>query len=471
MPRRIAALVQNASTLQILNVIRENAPTEFYKQIPKIETLDEVSKVGAAIEGNPGLANYYASALLNQIALMRTQSATFNNAYNVLKKGYINYGETVEDIFVGMSRVLNFNPDKVNEREFQRYLPDVKSVFHTINWRVLYPVTIDEYSLTQAFTSAEGVNEFIAKIVNQIYTGYEYDEFLLFKYLIIKQATSGKIACINYGSSTKPSDAAIAFRSASNLFRFISTKYNAAHVKNNTPIDRQVIFMDARFNAKYDVDVLAGAFNMDRADFIGRLFLIDDFTTFDNERWSEIRAASNGLEEVTAAELALMQNVVAIMFDENWFQVYDNKNKFSEKYVASGDYWNYFYHVNKTISWSPWSNSLAFVDSTATISIPDSVTGEIRTKDINSDATVLGIVIEPVSAGLQPDYAQLVQTENMVKAGIGIASWGGVFIPSTQTATEITLQCRIGSQIYEATTTITSASAVGTDITFNKVTA
>ena len=45
-----------------------------------------------------------------------------------------------------------------------------------------------------------------------------------------------------------------------------------------------VIFMDADFNAEFDVDVLSAAFNMEKADFMGRLFLIDDFTSFDNER-------------------------------------------------------------------------------------------------------------------------------------------------------------------------------------------
>lgn len=468
MPRRISAHVQNASTLDILNIIRENAPTDLYNQIPKIEKMKDVSKIGAAIEGNPGLANYYISALINQVALIRVQSATFNNPYNLLKKGYINFGETIEDIYVGMARVLNFNPNAANEREFKRYLPDVKSVFHTINWRVVYPITIDEYSLRQAFMSEEGVNDFIAKIVNQIYVAYEYDEFLLFKYLIIKSVTSGKINCTSFDTVNSPISAAEAFRAMSNLFKFVSSSYNAAHVPNNAPVERQAIFMDARFNAKYDVNVLAGAFNMDKADYIGRLFLIDDFSTFDNTRWSEIRKTSTGLEEVTQEELNLMRDVPAILFDENWFQCYDNKNKFTEKYSASCDYWNYFYHVNKTISYSPWANAIAFVNSDVNVDSPDTITGEIRTKEISEDAIVLGVVVEPEQPSLQPDYARLIQTEDMVKAGIGVASWGGIFIPTEQVATEITLQAIINNTSYTATASITSSSTVGTTITFNK---
>ena len=47
----------------------------------------------------------------------------------------------------------------------------------------------------------------------------------------------------------------------------------------------------------------------------------------------------------TAAELALMDKVKAILVDEDWFQVYDNLAQFTEKFIASGLRWNYFYHT------------------------------------------------------------------------------------------------------------------------------
>ena len=94
--------------------------------------------------------------------------------------------------------------------------------------------------------------------------------------------------------------------------------------------------MDSYFNAQYDVNVLASAFNMDKATFQGSLFLIDNWTTFDNERFDVIRANSDMLEEVTSDELAILNNVKAVIVDEEWFQVYDNQTKFTEVYVSSG---------------------------------------------------------------------------------------------------------------------------------------
>ena len=149
--------------------------------------------------------------------------------------------------------------------------------------------------------------------------------------------------------------------------------------------------MDAMFNAQYDVNVLASAFNMDKADFMGRLFLIDNWTEFDNERFDVIRANSDGVEEVTTDELALLKNVKAVILDENWFQVYDNNNKFTEKYVASGLYWNYFYHTWKAVSNSPFANACVFVTGDATITLPETITAHVDAKDESDTATVFTI--------------------------------------------------------------------------------
>lgn len=362
MPKRIAQSTLNASTIDILNVIRQNASYDYQQSVPEVTQASDIPKVGEIIYGTPAFANQFINALVNRIAIVRVQSATFNNPYSALKKGYLEFGETIEDIFVSIAKVVDYSAEKAAGREFKRTLPDVKSAFHVMNWRVMYPVTIQDEDLKLAFLSIDGVQNLIAKIVESVYTAAEYDEFLLFKYLMIKAVTHGKLYPVTFdGSDLK--NAAKVFRGVSNLLPFMKTEFNEAHVKTSTPKERQVIFMDALFNAEFDVDVLSAAFHMEKADFMGRLHLIDDWTTFDNERFEIIRENSDGIEEVTDEELALMADVKAIILDENWFQVYDNKNQFTEKYVSAGLYWNYFYHTWKTVSNSPFANAVAFVDT------------------------------------------------------------------------------------------------------------
>lgn len=470
MARRIAVNTLNATTMDILNVIRQNASYDYQQNVPEVTKFSDVPKVGEIIYGTPAFANQFINALVNRIALVRVQSATFNNPYSILKKGYLEFGETVEDIFVSIANVVDFNVEKAEKREFKRTIPDVRSAFHTMNWRVMYPVTIQDEDLKQAFLSIDGVQNLIAKIVDSVYTAAEYDEFLLFKYLLIKAISHGKMLPTSIGDGTDLKESAVAFRGTSNVLPFMATKYNESGVKTNTPKERQVIFMDALFNAQFDVNVLASAFNMDKADFMGRLFLIDDWTTFDNDRFNVIREASDGIEEVTTEELDLLADVKAVILDENWFQVYDNNNKFTEKYSASGLYWNYFYHVWKTVSNSPFANAVVFVTSTATITPLAEITVEISDKSVSEDAVTLTLQGKANGATLEPNNINFIQTESLTTAGIAVHPFGALMIPASQVATEIAIECEINGVKYaNAKTKVTSASNVGDTVILTKV--
>ena len=467
MAKRIATSTLNATTLDILNVIRQNASYDYQQSVPVVDKASDIPKVGEIIYGTPAFSNQFINALVNRIAVVRVQSATFNNPYSILKKGYLEFGETVEDIFVSIAKAVDYTPEKASEREFKRTLPDISSAFHTMNWRVMYPVTIQDEDLRQAFLSVDGVTDLIAKIVDTVYTAAEYDEFLLFKYLLIKAISHGKMKPVAIDNDTDLTASAVAFRSASNILPFMSSEYNEANVKTNTPKSRQIIFMDAKFNAQYDVNVLASAFNMGKADFMGRLFLIDNWTDFDNERFDVIRANSDGIEEITSAELELLKDVKAVLLDENWFQVYDNNNKFTEQYVASGIYWNYFYHVWKTVSSSPFANAIVFVANKADIALPASLTCKCINKDISDEAIVLAFNADTDAASLKPNSVHFVQTEALTSKGIAVQKYGVVIIPKSAAAEEITIVAEIEGTEYTSTTT-TSDINVGDTLALSK---
>ena len=75
--------------------------------------------------------------------------------YADLKKGYLEFGETVEEVFVNIAKAREFSVEKAAAREFKRTLPDVRSAFHCMNWKVQYPVTIQDEDLRMAFQGAE----------------------------------------------------------------------------------------------------------------------------------------------------------------------------------------------------------------------------------------------------------------------------------------------------------------------------
>ena len=480
MAHLVAQSKLNASTIDILNVIRENASLEYQSKVPVVSNVDDIVKVGQIIYGTPSFQNQFVSALVNRIGLVLANSASFNNPYRDLKKGVLDYGELIEDIFVGIAQVVEYDPSKAESREFARTFPDVKSAFYKVNWRVMYPLTIQDSDLEMAFLSNGDVAGFITKLIDSIITANEYDEFLLFKYLIIKAVAHGKMYPIAVDGSDLKSVAS-EFKATRNKTKFMKRDYNEAGVRNNIADEDLCIFMDADFDAQFDVNVLASAFNMDKADFLGRRYLIDDFTTFDNERWEIIRqntiiemkgeTAQNGgvIEPVTDAELALMANVKGVMLDEQWFQVYDKKSIMKEKEVASGLYWNYFYHNWKILAHSPFANAIVFVDNSQTIAPADSFDAEVTDVSTVKGVSVINLLADDSTASFSPTDVQYEQTEALTEDGVAVQKFGSYIVPKTALEKDYVMSANIKGTAYVTATAVNIGGLTqGTTVTFQK---
>ena len=470
MPRRVAVTQLNARTIDVLNVIRQYAPVEYQNGVPEVTDPTDIPKVGEIICGYPAFANQFINALVNRIALVTIKSATFNNAYAMLKKGYLEFGETVEEVFIEMTKAREFSVEKAKDREFKRTLPDIRSAFHAMNWKVQYPVTIQNEDLRMAFISAEGVQDLIAKIFKMIDVASEYDEFLLFKYLMIKGYNKGAIARAIYDDSTDIKTNAKVMRGVSNMLTFPKTDYNQMGVHNDTPKKDQYVFIDAMFDAEYDVDILASAFNMDKATFIGNRMLIDDWTTFDNDRFREMFTEDAQIEEVTAEELQAMADVRAMLIDKEWFQVYDNLAMFTEDYVAAGIYWNYFYNVWKTVSSSPFSNAIVFVTSSQSITPSNSYNATISDVSVGEEGMAISLQFpDSVSAvGGNPEF---IQNEDATELGIGVKKYGSLVIPLPLSALDgsvIDLEAKVNGVGYTSANFAFGSAEVGDTVTFAK---
>lgn len=462
MPSRIALTSLNARTLDIINTIRANASPQYQHLVPEIEKEIDIPAVGQVLLGYPQMANEFISTLVNRIASVQVKSVMFNNPYADLKKGFLELGETVEEVFVSIAKAREFNVEKAPAREFKRSLPDVRTAFHTMNWRVQYPVTIQRNDLERAFLSVSGVTDMIARLVDTLYNGANYDEYLLFKYLLIKAISSGKAKPIAV-DTTDAKDFGIKARATSNKLTFMSNEYNNAGVTTVTDKSDQFIFIDADWEAQYDVEVLASAFNMEKADYIGRRKLIDNWATFDNDRFSIIRENSTMIDEVTDAELTLMGDVKAVLVDREWFQVYDNLSEFSEKFVASGLYWNYFYNVWKTISFSPFSNIAVFVDDSATITPPASIKYNVTAVSSSDNATIVTLELDDSTASLSHSSFIFVQTEDATTDGVAVHKYGAIILPEGKDYDAV---LSVDGTLYEGDVAIDATTAVGDVITF-----
>jgi hypothetical protein len=141
-----------------------------------------------------------------------------------------------------------------------------------------------------------------------------------------------------------------------------------------------------------DVNVLASAFNMDKAEFMGNRVAIDGFGIVDSERLAELFADDPNYVPLTDAEIALLQTIPLAVVDENWFMVYDNLVEMREAENGQGLYWNYFYHLWKTFSNSPFSNAVVFVPTAPAITSVD-VTPATATASVGENVTLTTTVV------------------------------------------------------------------------------
>ena len=359
------------SSVDILNVIRNNASTNYRNYVPKATPdADSIKEIGAIIMDYPSLQNEFLHALVNRIGRVLLTSKLYENPISIFKKGLLEFGESIEEIFVNLAKPFQFDPDVAESQVFKREIPDVHAAFHIMNYQKYYKSTINNDQLRQAFLSLDGITTLIAKIVDAMYTGANYDEFLTMKYLLARHILNGRFYPVKVGTVSAANMKTIAstLKGVSNNLQFLSDKYNVAGVYTNTEKPDQYLIMNSNFDATMDVEVLASAFNMDKAQFMGNRVVIDSFGELDTKRLDELFKDDETYVKLTDTELAALNDIPAVLVDRDWFMVFDNFMNFTELYNGEGLYWNYWFHVWKTFSASPFANSVLFVEGTPAVS-------------------------------------------------------------------------------------------------------
>jgi hypothetical protein len=334
-----------ANGVNVLNVIRQNATAVYQDRIPEA-TAENLHEVGDAILTYEAQANEFVNALVNRIGLAILNNRMATNPLAALKKGRLAVGETIEEIYIDVIKAQTYDPRAAQDTLFKRHLPNVSSVFHSVDSQLNYPLTISNEQLRKAFMSYDSLDRFIAGLVDSMYKSATLDEFIQMKQLISEWNNNGRfivepITPVTDAASAR--EAMIKIKAVSDGMTIFNNQMNYAGVWTSTPKDEQYLITTPDFNARMDVDVLAAAFHMDKAEFAGHVIVVDNIGDLGDD----------GIE--------------AILVDKNWYQVYDYLRTFKTAYNGEGLYWNYFYHVWMVYSLSPFANAVAFGTATPTV--------------------------------------------------------------------------------------------------------
>lgn len=336
--------MNNQTLINILNTIRSNASSEYQERIPEA-TRTNLTTVGDPIVNYQSLANEFTNALVNRIAFTRITSMVAKNPLDILKKGAKPLGDDVQEIFVNMATAQTF--DGEGAKLLSRKLPDIKTIYHRMNRQDQYKVSIGRAQLSKAFTSFNALSEFITGIINSLYSGDAYDEFVLFKKVITDAITGKGIKKVSIldpvVSGENANEFVKAVKTISLGMTFPSSNYNAyldvqetdtKPVVTWTPVDNQIILIDMATSVSVDVDVLAKAFNLSKTEFLARQIVVDSFAD---------------------------PSVRCVVMDIGTAQIYDDLFEMDSFYNPEGKYMNYYLDHWQTISLSCFTNATAFV--------------------------------------------------------------------------------------------------------------
>lgn len=288
--------------------------------------------------------NQFVNNLINRIALTIIRNKSYNNPLSIFKKGSIPLGSDIQDVFTNPANAEQYELSDLAMKKLLTITdPDTHVAYYRRNRQDLYTKTIAREALQAAFESWDNFNGYVASITNSLYSGNYISEFNYTKDLVDGAFDNNKIIT---EVVTNPTDEASSnaflkqIKTIYDMMTFPSSNYNAyskfsganGTITTWTEPDRIVLIIRADVMNTIDVDALARAFNIDKASFMGRIYKVDKFRN---------------------------ENLLGVICDEAFLQIYDNVFRFDEFYNARVMAWNEYLHAWSVFAICPFANAVA----------------------------------------------------------------------------------------------------------------
>lgn len=382
------ATPQGTDVSVILNEIRQTASNAYQDSVP-LATADNIKDVGERVLSLPDpIMNEFMQNLVNKIGLTLVDYPVVNNHLSFLKKGRLEYGQVIEDIYVelaqaepyitGMSDGEYPDPFKIHK------VPHRSAFYHTILSRQ-YPLTRHISDLRKAFHGSTSMEQFIGGMMNAITSREAYDDYRMTVALMARQIEeavdadehNGRVQLLTLFNAQVDEDEQVDETNAFSSKRFLQfftnqlkkwsgrmtylrEDLNIAGVPNLTPQSQQRIMMPDDILVDFDTQLLAWAQN-DGYLQIGGVDKID--------AWYSIGAEAEGEEGVTVSPDDITvkstftedgSQCVGVIYDPQMAKIYNKEHINSTQENAAGNYWNLFTSVEDIYAASPYRNFVYF---------------------------------------------------------------------------------------------------------------
>lgn len=334
---------------KVFNVIRDNASQVYMQTVPSA-TADNITTISNILfnDAYQPMLNEFVNNLINRIGLTIVRNKSYDNPLAIFKKGSLPLGSDIQEIFTNPANPEQFEYSNTAMAKLLTITdPDTHVAYYRRNRQDLYTKTISREGLQAAFVSWEKFEEFIASITTSLYAGNYISEFQYTKDLIDGAYDNGKVIVEQVSKPVDASTSKAFVKKVRSLFAkmsFPSKDYNAyskfsganGEITTWTDKDRIVLIITADALAEVDVETLSQAFNLSYSDLQARIVTVDKFEN---------------------------SNIVAVLCDEAWLQIYDNIFRFDEFYNARTMSWNEYLHAWSTFAISPFANAIVLASA------------------------------------------------------------------------------------------------------------
>ena len=364
--------VLSEDSYNILNAIRNEVGGMFRANTPLVHTQDDAKAYGMYVTGSGDARNAFMGALINRIAQVVMFSRSYRNKLARYKKGMLEFGEVVENVWVQLVSPEGYDPVPDSPGDlFKQNVPDSKVTFHPVNCKLVYEVTTNDSELSMAFTTSSGIYDLVSLIMQRLTDSDEWDSELIERYVLARAILDNPNLITQVPALTKEnSDSIIAtMKGASNAMRFMDTSYNVEGVPTHSPIDKQIFFLTAEASATIDVFSLAKAYNLSYEQFLGQQDMIRSFgfNEAEKKRLDTIMKATlaQGIipnyTPFTDEELKKLNAIVGAIIDEDFFMIFDrlyrvNAAPYDSLHLSQ----NTFLHHWSVNSYNPFANARFF---------------------------------------------------------------------------------------------------------------
>lgn len=450
-------------------------------QTPVLRENIDLPKQGESINGIGKIIMknvVYKNAFLNTINLIGLTVITRNHWENPWKKftdkGELSWGQQIREVITDIANVYDYNEFVNRPHDFiKTEVPNVLSYLHEINYQKFYKTTTSDEQMAMAFERGD-LFQLIDEIVNSLYEGYEYDTYLVNKYMLARRILDGTVTAIQIENFANKTDREVVaeIKAISNDMTFRSPKFNPAGLRKATSFENQFAIVSTHFEAKFTTNVLATSYFRSDAEMKANMELVDGFGNFDTVRLAEIFAKRNestgeiipneyvdGYVPLTDAEMTALNeipcSIVGIDFFQDRYYGMDNnaptrKTEFFNPQTLRTNHW---LHAWGSVISSPFENAVVF---TITAQAVSSVTVSPSTATVSKGQN-LELTATVVTTGFANKAVYWSVDADSYADGVRISDAGKLIIPSDATVQSVTVTA---TSIYDNTKTGTATITV-----------